>query len=237
LGQGHASKQNIFTINSLRDNPLLVTLVHLEKNGMQWLKQIAGAATKIKTPISLAALLVLALLVVFLRGFSQGAFDPLILTLSVVDRTQFLLVIVVALAMIFITLVALASLGFVYASTRHQLSTPKAGRKTGEMGYHLSKLRREARDAYLACRECAPLRPLDIWPYINGQTWFHAERMGSALAPIKSYFHLLEEYMALPRSRGKGPLIEEWLRTSNLESKYKIAEAAFECLLQEFGEE
>ena len=53
---------------------------------------------------------------------------------------------------------------------------------------------------------------LNNWGNLQDQWWFDEDYLGSNLNPIKEFYLLLQEYNSLPRRRGEGYKIEQWVK-------------------------
>jgi hypothetical protein len=202
---------------------------------MQLLSQLIEFAKRIRTFLGVFVFLILAGLVLFKLSFSQGAFDPLIDNLAILDKDQLFILAMATLIMFsIITLIGLI-LSFLSAPALPQqtASPSSAWAKEGEIRHKLSQLRHEAQNAFLVCSRYDPLPPLDIWNSVSGEEWFSTKYFGSGITPIMTYFHALEEYAELPRLRGSGPRIEGWMQSTDLNELYQGAKVAFRTLLED----
>jgi len=100
---------------------------------------------------------------------------------------------------------------------------------------HLLQLRQEATDALTCCRECKPLESLQIWENSQKSWWFDSGYLGWELSSIEAYFEIVLAYGRLPRKKGEGHKIEEWVKSSNLEVKYSKAMEEFEAIFKDEG--
>jgi hypothetical protein len=93
------------------------------------------------------------------------------------------------------------------------------------------QLRMEAESAFRYCTACKPLVGLEVWKRTQASWWFDAEYLGHRLSAIKECFDTLVAYSQLPRSRGCGYKIEEWVKSKDIEEKYIQAMQEFSELL------
>ncbi|MEK7281584.1 MAG: Swt1 family HEPN domain-containing protein [Chloroflexota bacterium] len=100
----------------------------------------------------------------------------------------------------------------------------------------LKALRQEYEDTFCICRNCAPLKKLVVWESTRNEWWFDETYLGHTVDAIQSYFGILSEYLSLPRTRGSGHKIEEWVKSNDIEAKYDKAKGEFSALLGSGGE-
>jgi len=87
----------------------------------------------------------------------------------------------------------------------------------------LLHLQEEAESALLCCKGCRPLERLEVWSQVGVSWWFDEDYLGHEVTAIRRYFKILVAYGELPRPRGSGYKIEEWIRASELEKEYAEA--------------
>jgi hypothetical protein len=100
-----------------------------------------------------------------------------------------------------------------------------------DMHEQLANLQREAMNSWLICREYKPLNELEAWKSVCGTWWFDDSYLGSKIDKIEEFFHLIGEYSRLPRLRGTGHTIENWVSNSDIEAKYAGSQAQFATIL------
>lgn len=102
---------------------------------------------------------------------------------------------------------------------------------TPDIFERLVELQMEAENSLLICREFNPLIKLEVWNSVRNAWWFDDSYLGEKIDKIGEFFHIVEEYSHLPRKRGDGYKIENWVRNSNIEVKYLEAKAQFDTIL------
>jgi hypothetical protein len=105
-----------------------------------------------------------------------------------------------------------------------------------DLTVQLKLLREEAAAALGACCSFQHLRPLESWQLVRKAWWYDDSVLGESLKPIDEYFQTLEAYVALPRGRGTGHVIETWLKSSELSSAFERADVALVKILRTRGE-
>jgi hypothetical protein len=96
----------------------------------------------------------------------------------------------------------------------------------------LEKLRFEAERCSSACNTCEALHQSAIWMSIDGQWWFDESYLGYPTDTIERCFKLYDEYASLPRHRGKGYLIENWIKKSNIIEVNKLASETLQRMIE-----
>lgn len=95
----------------------------------------------------------------------------------------------------------------------------------------LSDLQREGARVAELCSRCKPIDSLPAWSSTRESWWFDDDYIGSDLEPVRRYFALVSGYMSLPRSRGSGHRIEEWVGSSSIEVNFADSDRALTKLL------
>ena len=95
----------------------------------------------------------------------------------------------------------------------------------------LIKLQEEAKKLLDICKNCALPEELKVWKLISNEWWFDESYLGHKLDGIIGYFKTMEEYATLPRKRGSGYKIEAWVKSNNIETRYKNAYNEFLSIL------
>ncbi len=93
----------------------------------------------------------------------------------------------------------------------------------------LKLLRAECDKVFVSCLNCEKLLKNKNWNRICKEWWFDETYLDHKLCAITKYFYLVEEYCRLPRERGSGHLLEQWIKDEEFESKYEGA-------IEELGE-
>ncbi|HEV2500108.1 MAG TPA: hypothetical protein VGY31_11070 [Terriglobia bacterium] len=96
----------------------------------------------------------------------------------------------------------------------------------------LQDLAEEAKKSFMACKALKPAPPLVAWKSAIQEWWLDTDYLGYDMVPILKYFEAIQQYTAIPRTRGSGPEIERWVRSSNLDAMHGAAEAVFDSLLR-----
>jgi hypothetical protein len=94
----------------------------------------------------------------------------------------------------------------------------------------LVDLQKEATNSWLICRESKPLSELKGWKSVCNAWWFDDSYLSVEIDKIEEFFRLIVEYSQLPRLRGTGHMIENWVRSSNIGTKYAQAQAQFDSI-------
>ncbi len=101
-----------------------------------------------------------------------------------------------------------------------------------EIRQDIELLRKEATLALETCKKCAVLGELSTWHSTQAQWWFDESYLGHDLRDIEACFNTFREYSSLPRSRGSGHIIENWVSSNQLEEKFHLACLALTDLLE-----
>jgi Swt1-like HEPN len=97
---------------------------------------------------------------------------------------------------------------------------------------YLSSLRGEIEDSCRRCESYESLGGLPIWNKVNSEWWFDGSYLGIDVEGVREYFVLMETYAALPRLRGTGHSIEQWVKGSGLTAAHARASAIVSTLLE-----
>ena len=95
----------------------------------------------------------------------------------------------------------------------------------------LADLNRELRSAHQRCMRCETLEALGVWRRVEDEWWFDADYLGHELDAVQRSFALFEAYGYLPRSRGTGHKLEEWVKSQNIEQASAAAAEQLSVLL------
>jgi hypothetical protein len=104
-----------------------------------------------------------------------------------------------------------------------------------DISEQLTELQKESERLFCICKNYKPLEKLEIWKSICDEWWFDETYLGYKLDGIINYFKTIEEYAALPRTRGGGYKIEAWVKSNDIETKYKTAQTEFLSVLDNGG--
>jgi hypothetical protein len=95
----------------------------------------------------------------------------------------------------------------------------------------LLELKAECNASLAACLGLQELPPLQYWKTVSSSWWFDSTYLGHPLDPVADYFASLAEYSSLPRHRGQGHLLEQWVASGNLSAKHGSALAVIGLLV------
>jgi hypothetical protein len=95
----------------------------------------------------------------------------------------------------------------------------------------LTELQKESEKLFCVCKSYKPLEKLGVWKEICDEWWFDETYLGHKLDGIINYFKTIEEYATLPRTRGSGYKIEDWVKSNDIETKYRNAKIEFLTVL------
>jgi len=70
-------------------------------------------------------------------------------------------------------------------------------------------------------QNCQPVEKLEHWDSTLSEWWFDETYLGIKLDDIVIFYETLKDYAALPRQRGKGHIIEKWVKESDIEAKHQ----------------
>ncbi len=93
------------------------------------------------------------------------------------------------------------------------------------------QLQNEAKSALSSCSKYEHLDDLKIWSSVRDTWWFDESYLGEKINKIIEFFQIVEEYSHLPRLRGSGHKIENWVRNSDIARKYADAAIQLEAIL------
>lgn len=85
----------------------------------------------------------------------------------------------------------------------------------------LTELQEECKKTFIICTGSKALNEIKIWNIVCNEWWFDESYLGYNLEEIKTYFKAIEVYVKLPRKRGCGYKIESWVKSNDIETKYK----------------
>ena len=97
----------------------------------------------------------------------------------------------------------------------------------------INTLRDEGKMAIRKCKQLATIESLRTWKIISNSWWFDESYIGHDLSPTQRYFETLERYLSLPRNRGRGHLIEKWVREKNLDRLFLHSDNSLAKLVRE----
>ncbi len=99
----------------------------------------------------------------------------------------------------------------------------------------LATLHQESEECLRATSGCGVLPELHAWEYARVQWWFDESYLGTEIEGIYRLFRIFEEYASLPRGRGAGHKIEDWVRERGIKETFEVASWEFSELLKEWG--
>ena len=102
----------------------------------------------------------------------------------------------------------------------------------GSISQELASLQLETEACASCCATFQPLDDLKAWTGIQNQWWFDETYLGFPTEPIERCFELLTEYASLPRRRGQGYVIEEWVNSSGVCEAGKVASETLRKLIE-----
>jgi hypothetical protein len=97
----------------------------------------------------------------------------------------------------------------------------------------LIALRDEAELCSEACRQYHFADRLAMWGQVTKMWWFDDSYLAQDLEPIRRYFKLIQEYNLLPRGRGKGHMIEKWVKEHRLDESCQNVRIVIDRLVAE----
>jgi hypothetical protein len=100
------------------------------------------------------------------------------------------------------------------------------------IGEELEKLQLELERCSSACNKYQTLQHSGIWESIDGQWWFDETYLGFSTDHIERCFQLFKEYGSLPRHRGQGYALENWVKKSEIDEISKFASAAIRQMIE-----
>jgi hypothetical protein len=86
----------------------------------------------------------------------------------------------------------------------------------------MTSLLTEAEVSAQACLQYTPLPPRVSWNKMRDAWWFDDSYLLHDVGAIEGYFRLLEAYSCVPRGRGTGHLIEEWVQQNALSGQFCV---------------
>ncbi len=99
----------------------------------------------------------------------------------------------------------------------------------------LRRLWDEAVSSLGLCKSFVPIDALPSWEAVKDQWWFDADYLGHAIDDIRRYFELLADYSRLPRFRGAGHVIEEWIKLNGVDQAFAKARDELAMLIKDVG--
>jgi len=104
-----------------------------------------------------------------------------------------------------------------------------------DISERLTELQKESERSFCLCKNYKPLEKLEVWKPVCDEWWFDETYLEYKLDGIINYFKTIEEYAALPRTRGSGYKVEAWVKSNDIETKYKNAQIEFLAILNNGG--
>ena len=100
----------------------------------------------------------------------------------------------------------------------------------------ISGLLQELEITYKKCLNCKDIQnDIIVWNKLKDKWWLDELYLGSGISEIKVFFKYMIKYSELPRKRGLGHIIEEWVYQNDISPKFDKAKKEFENLLIEEG--
>ncbi len=96
----------------------------------------------------------------------------------------------------------------------------------------LTCLYKLSKECYELCKKYSILPPLEYWKDIERSWWFDSTYLDHDITPITQLMTVFIDYSLLPRYRGSGHLIEEWVRKQNVDEIFSISSNSFSLLLE-----
>lgn len=93
-------------------------------------------------------------------------------------------------------------------------------------------LQDEAEACYAKCSIFEPLPGVTLWEKLSREWWFDEPYLNHPMDGISDYFELLQQYNRLERGRGRGHLIEAWVTSHELNTKYEVAQKEIDTILR-----
>lgn len=103
--------------------------------------------------------------------------------------------------------------------------------KADDIAESLRRLRAEAELGLELCSQFEELGELETWNEVRGEWWFDPDYLGHETAAITEYFERLNTYRQLPRVRGSGHIIEDWVKGASLDHRFDAAAREFLAML------
>jgi hypothetical protein len=83
--------------------------------------------------------------------------------------------------------------------------------------------------------KCSPLENLDTWNILKQEWWFDGVYLCQDITPVEKLYAVADNYLKLPRHRGSGHIIENWVKQNLTQELYRRAEETFGLLLAQKG--
>lgn len=100
----------------------------------------------------------------------------------------------------------------------------------------ISDLLQELEIIYKKCLNFKAIQnDIVVWNKIKDKWWFDELYLGSSIYEIEVFFKFMIKYSELPRKRGLGHIIEDWVYQNDISSKFEKAKGEFRNLLIEEG--
>jgi hypothetical protein len=96
----------------------------------------------------------------------------------------------------------------------------------------ISDLSQELEITYKKCLNFKAIQnDVVVWNKVMDKWWFDELYLGSSIYEIEVFFKFMIKYSELPRKRGQGHIIEDWVYQNDISSKFKKAKNEFRNLL------
>jgi len=99
----------------------------------------------------------------------------------------------------------------------------------------IEQLLEEAKATFANCRDCRRVNAIPRWSQVSREWWFDESYLGISLHEIDAYFRAVERYMAHPRHRGVGHILQQWLADAKLDDKFQNCSQALARILEEWS--
>jgi hypothetical protein len=109
--------------------------------------------------------------------------------------------------------------------------------QTVELGIYekIVQLGKFSQNVYKKMKSFEYLEDLEFWNKTKNQWWFDNDYLCQDLAPLDAFYAIASNYKCLPRHRGSGYLIENWVRQNTSLQIYKSVEETISLLLAQKG--
>lgn len=97
-------------------------------------------------------------------------------------------------------------------------------------------LRELSLSTYQKIIECSPVEDLGAWTALIQEWWFDDNYLCQDIVPIEKLHTFASDYMRLPRHRGSGHIIENWVRQNLPQGLFADVVKTFSLLLAQKGD-
>jgi hypothetical protein len=92
-------------------------------------------------------------------------------------------------------------------------------------------LRKLVQECYLKCKKIQVLPSIEQWIIVKHSWWFDSDYLNINVSSIVDFFEIMDEYSKIPRLRGSGFLIEDWVNSCILDETYTKADYILSILI------